>query len=189
MSPATTARPLLIAAAVFPPYVSGSAVLCRNLWSAWPAEDLVVVSRRLEDFRTDPELALPGVAMRWIENWPFRSPRAAAHLDPLAAIAVKRALLAAAEEFRPRAIWANWPSTAFVLGAWLAARRLRLPFFVHLHDTWREAFRGRRRYIEQAAAFLFESRALRGADRVFTITGNAQTYHRPRGMHCVEHKG
>jgi len=170
--------PLLIAAVAFPPFVTGSTVLCRNLWSAWPAEDLVVVSHRLAGFPTDPKLTLPGVTMRWIEQWPFRSPRAAAHLDPLAASTVTRALLAAAEEFHPRAIWANWPSTSFVLGAWRAARKLRLPFFVHLHDTWRETFRGRRRYVEQLAALLFESRVLRDADRVFTITEEARDYYK-----------
>lgn len=178
MPPVSHSGPLLIAAAVFPPYVTGSAVVCRNLWSAWPAEDLVVVSRKLEDFRTDPGLSLPGVAVRWIDPWPLRGPRAAAHLDPLAAGAVTRALLAAAEECHPRAIWANWPSTSFVLGAWRAARRLRVPFLVHLHDTWREAFRGRRRYVEQLAAFLFETRALRDADRVFTLTEDARDYYR-----------
>lgn len=170
--------PLLVAAAVYPPFVSGSSVVCRNLWGAWPAEDLVVVSHRSPGFRTDPALTVPGVTVRWIEPWPFRSARVAAHLDPLAAGRVTRALIETAEEFQPRAIWVNWPTTSFVLGAWRAARQLRLPFLVHLHDTWRETYRGRRRYIERLAASLFEGRILRAADRVFTLTEDAQDHYR-----------
>jgi glycosyltransferase involved in cell wall biosynthesis len=168
---------LLIAAAGFPPTVSGSAILSYTLWGAWEGP-LAAVSYRLPGGREDPALVLSGVPVSLVEPWPFGDRRVAAQLDPLAARAVCRTLLAAAARFSPTAIWANWPSTAFLLGAWQAARRLKLPLHVHLHDTWREAYAGRPFPVERAAAWWYEARVLQDAARLFTITDEAQQHYR-----------
>jgi glycosyltransferase involved in cell wall biosynthesis len=78
---------------------------------------------------------------------------------------------------RARAIWANWPNTPFLLGAWRAARRLGLPLYVHLHDTWREAYAARPLYLERWTAWRYEARVLRSARRLFTITEAAREHY------------
>ena len=169
--------PLLVAAAGFPPTLTGSAVLNRNLWGAWPAGDVVAVSVRLPGAPADPGLALPGVPVALVEPWPFRRPRLAAQLDPLAAATVARTVCEVARRARARAIWANWPNTPFLLGAARAARRLGLPLYVHLHDTWREAYSARPLYLERLFAWRYEGRVLRQARRVFTITEAAREHY------------
>jgi len=123
---------------------------------------------------------MPHIPVHWIEPWTFPEARMAAYLDPIAAFRVERSLLEVASQRRPRGIWVNWPTTAFVLGAWRASRRLRLPLYVHLHDIWGEAFRGRKRVVESLAAACFEGRVLRDAARVFTITSEAKDYYKKR---------
>ncbi|HEY8151539.1 MAG TPA: glycosyltransferase [Vicinamibacteria bacterium] len=184
--------PILVAAAGFPPTITGSAVLNRNLWGAWPADDVVAVSVRLPGARVDPGLALPGVPVTLVEPWPFRRPRVAAQLDPFAAGAVARVVADVARRTQARAIWANWPNTPFLIGAWRAARELRLPLYVHLHDTWREAYAARPLPLERLAAWWYEGRLLRAARRLFTITDAAREHYlRSLGLdstvlpHCV----
>lgn len=171
------AGPLLLAVAAFPPSVSGSAILNRNLWSAWPAEDLVVVAADLKELRTDPSLALPNIRTEVIDPRLFKTGRLALHLDPLNAWSVANSLVRIAKEVRPRAIWANWPTTPFAIGAWMAARRLRLPFYFHLHDLWKEGYAGKRLYVERLAAAYYEARILRTARRIFTITDAAREFY------------
>ena len=169
--------PLLVAAAGFPPTVSGSAVLNRNLWGAWPAGDVTAVSFRLPGVPIDPALTLSGVPLRLVEPWPFRHPRVAAQLDPLAAGRVARVVREVARRVHARAIWASWPNTPFLLGAWRAARELGLPLYVHLHDTWREAYAARPLYLERLAAWWYEGRVLGDARRLFTITDAAREHY------------
>jgi glycosyltransferase involved in cell wall biosynthesis len=169
--------PLLVAAAGFPPTVTGSAVLNRNLWGAWPAGDLVAVSVRLPGAPMDPGLALPDVAVTLVDPWPFRHPRLAAQLDPLAAGAVERTVGDVARKAKARAIWANWPNTPFLIGAWRAASRLRLPLYIHLHDTWREAYAARPLFLERLTAWRYERRVLGDARRLFTITDAAREHY------------
>ena len=172
--------PLLVVAAGFPPTVSGSAVLNRNLWGAWPEGDVAAVSFRLPGVPTDPGLTLTNVPLEWVEPWPFRHPRVAAQLDPLAAGRVARVVRDAARRVHARAIWANWPNTPFLLGAWRAARELGLPLYVHLHDTWREAYGSRPLYLERLAAWRYERRVLGDARRLFTITDAAREHYRTK---------
>lgn len=169
--------PLLVAAAWFPPSVGGSSVLSRNLWGAWDPKDLVVLSYRPIEARSDPGLVLEDVRVDLIKQWPFKNLRLAAHLDPLASRAVARAIITLATKCQPRAIWVNWPTTAFLLGAWQASRRLNLPLYVHLHDMWQESYRGTRAYVERSAAWWYERRLLRDARRIFTITEDARKHY------------
>jgi glycosyltransferase involved in cell wall biosynthesis len=178
MAPPPERPPLLLAVAGFPPTITGSSILNRNLWGEWPAEDLEVVSFRLPGGRTDPGLALPGVNVHLVEPWPFRPPRLAAQLDPLAAPAVARTLARVSSRRKPRAIWASWPTTAFAVGAWKAARTLGVPLLLHLHDTWQEAYQSRPLYLERLAAWRYEPRVLRESARVFTITDSARDHYR-----------
>lgn len=184
--------PIVVAAAGFPPTMTGSAVLNRNLWGAFPADEVVAVSVRLAGAPVDPGLALPGVDVTLVEPWPFRRPRVAAQLDPLAAGAVARVVTDVARRTQARAIWANWPNTPFLIGAWRAAGELRLPLYVYLHDTWREAYAARPLFLERFTAWRYEARVLRDARLVFTITDAARDHYRAKlGLdstvlpHCV----
>lgn len=173
-------KPLLIATIAFPPRVSGSAILNRNLWSAWPADDLVVIANQLPGVPVDPTMALPHVATHWIERWPFRPPWEA-YLEPLATPLITRRICEVAHRVTPRAIWASWPTTPYLLGAWRAARKLRLPLYVHLHDMWRQAYADKPGLIfERLIVLALERAVLSSARRLFTITEEAAEHFRSR---------
>jgi len=173
--------PLLIVTAGFPPSAAGgSSILNRNLWSEWPADDLVVVARRAKATAENPALALPNVKVHWIESWPLEG-QWESMLDPWAAFMVARKVIEIARQVRPRALWASWPPTSFMLGAWIATSRLNLPFYIHLHDMWQQAACGKPRlFLERITAFALERRVLSGARRLFTITDAAASHFRER---------
>jgi glycosyltransferase involved in cell wall biosynthesis len=173
--------PLLICARSFPPRLGGSAILSRNLWGAWDASDLVVLTEGGSGLPIDPSTALPDVRRVELPLWLERWLSVRAFCEPLRLFAVRRALVGLAHEVRPRAIWANWPSTGFLLGAWLAARELRVPLYVHMHDTWGESLTGLPVTLNRLAPRLFERRILREARRVFAITEDAAEHF--RGKH------
>ena len=174
--------PLLICAKSFPPRLGGSAVLSRNLWGAWPADDLVVLAE--EGGAIDSATSLPGVRVEQMAPWLRRCPSVRAFCEPLRSFAVSRSLVKLAREIRPRAIWANWPSTGFLLGAWQAAGKLGLPLYVHMHDTWEESLPSPAVTLNRLAPRLFERRVLCSARRVFAITEEAADHF--RGKHGCE---
>jgi glycosyltransferase involved in cell wall biosynthesis len=172
--------------------LGGSAILSRNLWGAWPADDIVVLSEGGAGLPNDPSTALPGVRVEYVTPWLESHPSLRAFCEPLRMFAVRRALVRLAREIRPRALWANWPSTGFLLGAWLAARELGLPLYVHMHDTWEESLTGLPLTLNRLAPRVFERRVLRYARRVFAITEDAAEHFRAKHgcsasvlKHCI----
>jgi glycosyltransferase involved in cell wall biosynthesis len=184
--------PLLICARSFPPRLGGSAILSRNLWGAWPANDLVVLSEGGAGLPIDPNTALPGVRVEYVTPWLESNPSLRAFCEPLRMFAVRRALVRLAREIRPRALWVNWPSTGFLLGAWLAAREVGLPLYVHMHDTWEESLTGLPVTLNRLAPRVFERRVLKSAANVFAITEEAAAHFRAKHgcstsvlKHCI----
>lgn len=177
--------PLLICSRPFPPKLGGSSVLSRNLWGAWPANDLVAFSEMQPGVQVDPTMTLAGVRVELAAPWLAQHLRIRSFCEPMQMFAVRRGLLRLARDVKPRAIWANWPSTGFLLGAWLAARELHLPLYVHMHDTWQESLPGFPITPSRLAPRLFERRVLRDARRVFAITEEASAFFQQKhGLSC-----
>jgi glycosyltransferase involved in cell wall biosynthesis len=151
-----------------------------------------VLSQAYAAESVDPKTELHNVKVIRITERLKQFPRLKALCDPLMAFPVRKALLSLAAECKPRAIWANWPSTGFLIGAWLASLKLGLPLYVHMHDMWEEGMTSREQIFERLAARLFEGRILRGARRVFAITdAAAQHFFEKHGVkacvlkHCI----
>ncbi len=175
--PADSRRgPLLVALAGFPPLVTGSATLNYNLWATWPGTEVVIAARQWDVVRGDDRHLALRPTLRRVQTFLFRHPGLCHRLEPLAGLAVARQLRGFAQETGARAIWANWPTTSFSLGAWWAARRLRIPLYFHMHDMWEESFQHSNLWVERLAAKAFERRILRSARRVFAITTEARSY-------------
>jgi len=172
--------PLLICSRSFPPLLSGSSILSRNLWGAWPADDLVVLSQQFAGESVDPKTALPSVQVSCITEEFSSFPKLQTLLRPLMSFPVYKALLALAKQRKPRAIWANYPSAGFLLGAWWASRSLRIPLYVHMHDMWEEGFTSPKLFLDLMVARLYERRVLKGAKRVFAITDTAAEHFREK---------
>ncbi|MEI6646567.1 MAG: glycosyltransferase [bacterium] len=172
--------PLLICAEFFPPMLGGSPILSRNLWGEWPASDLVVISRMDHRQQFDPKTELPNIRIHYILAWLSSLPRVRAALEPLMGIPVKWQIIKLAKECKPRAIWVNWPGTGFLLGAWWASRKLRIPLYVHMHDMMDERRPSVKRILGWWAAGFYEKRILQGAARVFAITDTAADYFREK---------
>lgn len=170
--------PLLICSRSFPPKLGGSAILSRNLWGAWPADDLFVITQSYPDDKCDASTVLPGVTIREVPAWWSRYPMLRATCAPLLAMCVQREITRAAAKCRPRALWVNWPTTEFLLGGWWAARQLRLPLYVHMHDVWKTRITCATNAMAGVCARLLQKRVLCNAQRLFAITEEAAAYYR-----------
>jgi glycosyltransferase involved in cell wall biosynthesis len=76
-------------------------------------------------------VALPHITQRLYDALRIRSPALASRLIKGA---IRRALTAVGTDV----VLAAFPREDFLVAAFLAARRLRLPFYVHMHDLWRD---------------------------------------------------
>jgi glycosyltransferase involved in cell wall biosynthesis len=172
---------LLLVSSAFPPVVSGSSILNRNLWSQWASAELAVVTADNRGLPSDPALALDDLRVVRVDvsangSGPIGR-RLHAHLEPLNARRVRDAIRRLHAETGFDAIFAAWPRTSFLLGAVDAAKELKLPFFVHMHDLWQEGTSFRRRPFEASVARLREGRILRAAQKVFAITEEAAGFY------------
>jgi hypothetical protein len=91
---------------------------------------------------------------------------------------IRREVIRVARQCKPRALWVNWPPTQYLLGAWLAAKTLKLPLYVHMHDMWGTALTSPKNLLDPLIARLFQGRILRDARRVFAITDSASDHFR-----------
>src|SRR5262245_44733845 len=133
-------EPLLaVVSASFPPQVSGSAILLNNLLSGFEGRKVVVagvhpyskvassfanhyntqslcVPRLLGRVSTQLRLKLPGVAFRILE------------------LEIGKIL----RHQRPDVVLGAYPYDTYLVATFLAAKRLHLPFYAHMHDLWIE---------------------------------------------------
>jgi glycosyltransferase involved in cell wall biosynthesis len=160
--------------------IGGSAIMSRNLWGAWPVRDLVVLTQTYPIDGVDADTTVPGVEVHHAHPWWSRFPRLQTLCEPCLALRLQHEIRGLAAQRRPRAIFVNWPPSYYLLGAWLAARKLRLPLYVYMHSTWRETISSPRDMIEGLASRCLQRRVLRTARRVFFTTDAGEDLYRVR---------
>ncbi|MGH7793410.1 MAG: glycosyltransferase [Candidatus Binatia bacterium] len=175
MSP-NNAPTLTVVSRSFPPRVSGSAILLANLLANYTG-NLKAVAGENRYSEPDPAfcppcstqyLAPPSILQRVYDGLRIRRPALA---RSLLTTVMGRALKAAGTDV----VLAAFPREDFLTAAFLAARRLRLPFYVHMHDLWRDNLTAG----TAAARFadIWEPVILRQATRVLCMTEAMQTHY------------
>src|SRR5262245_26820793 len=170
-------EPLLaVVSSSFPPQVSGSAILLNNLLSGFEGRKVVVagfdpyskvdssfanqyntqslcVPRLLPGVNTQLRLKFPRVAIRFLE------------------LEIGRIL----RHQRPDVVLAAYPYDTYLVAAFLAAKRLHMPFYAHMHDLWIENTKAGTPLGDFARKW--ESTILREATRVLCMTEAMQDHY------------
>ncbi|MGH8057141.1 MAG: glycosyltransferase [Candidatus Entotheonellia bacterium] len=170
-------RPLLsVISRSFPPQVSGSAIILANLLSQYPG-DAQAIAGYSRYTRDDPmfqppcptqDLGLPRRFPRLYEQLRIRFPA-------LVSRSLKGSMGRRLSRRRGNVVLAAFPYADFTVAAFLAARSLQLPFYVHMHDLWSENTDVRTagaRFAQQ-----WEPVILKGATRVLCMTEAMQEHY------------
>ena len=176
MRHSTSSPTLTVVSRSFAPRVSGSAILLANLLSNYTGT-LRAIAGENRYSEPDPEfgppcptqyLAPPYILQRIYDGLRIRRPKIA---PSLLKGAMRRALKAADTDV----VLAAFPREDFLAATFHAVRRLRLPFYVHMHDLWRDNLS-----VGTAAADFadtWEPVILRQATRVLCMTEAMQRHY------------
>jgi glycosyltransferase involved in cell wall biosynthesis len=191
-------EPLLaVVAASWPPQVSGSAILLSNLLSEYPGK-VTVIAGHNEYSKSDPAFQPPCPTVRLMLGKAVRLyPRVYGALKRRCPEAVsfvlRHSLYRELKQLGAGAVLAAFPYDTYVVAAFHAARRLGVPFYVHMHDLWLE-----NRAAETAEgrfAARWEPIILRQAERVLCMTEAMQRHYKKKyGIrtdhlpHCISEK-
>ena len=130
---------LTVVSRSFPPRVSGSAILLANLLSTYTG-NVQAIAGENQYSQPDPaflppcpvqSLTLPFLPPRMYDGVRIRYPAIASRFIQGA---MRRKLAAMGTDV----VLAAFPREDFFVAAFLAARRLRLPFYAYMHDLWQE---------------------------------------------------
>lgn len=173
--PAERGPSLTVVSRTFPPRAAGSAILLANLLSAYTGRVQAIAG---EDHYSplDPaflppcptqSLGLPLLSSRIYDGVRIRTQAVASRLIQGV---MRRALAAMGTDV----VLAAFPREDFFVAAFVAARRLRLPFYAHMHDLWQENMPD-----GQAARFAatWEPVILQQATRVLCMTEAMQRHY------------
>jgi len=169
---------LTVVSRSFPPGVSGSAILLANLLSVYTGKVQAIAG---QDRYAQPDPAFLPPCLRQTLALPLLSPRIydavriRNHAIAFRLIqGVMRKTLAA---MGTDVVLAAFPREDFFVAAFLAARRLRLPFYAYMHDLWQENMPD-----GQAARFAaaWEPVILHQATRVLCMTDAMQKHYEKR---------
>ena len=131
-------EPLLtVVSQVFPPQVSGSAILLTNLLQNYPGKASAVVGYH-KYVKTDPEFLRPCPTLN------LRQPRIFSPLyvrlrnrfPNLIRYSLQKSLEKRLKQLGTTAVLAAYPFAELLIASFLAARSLGLPFYAHMHDLW-----------------------------------------------------
>lgn len=188
----TTHNPTLtVVARGFPPQVSGSPILLANLLSGYTGKVNAVVGYSAYA-QYDPAF-LPPCPVHYLalpRRFPILCDRLERRLPSVFRGSVQIAIRRALRTLGTDVVMAAFPQETYVVASFLAARQLRLPFYVHMHDLWAENIPTGTTAARFAA--LWEPRVLRQATRVLCMTEAMQKhYEKKYGIqtdllpHCV----
>jgi glycosyltransferase involved in cell wall biosynthesis len=160
-----------------PPSANGSSVIVENLSHQFSPQEMVLAGQQwsgMESYRRDSKL--PRIHLlnkEW--TWPKRGQRYVRWTTWLTLPRVARQLARIARIEHCDAIIAVFPNEFFVYAAYLAAKRLRLPFYLYFHNTYRESRLGN----AQRFAEWLEPRVFRHARAVFVMSDGMKAHYEP----------
>ena len=164
--------------------MTGSSVIAENLSRQFSPQEMVLAGQAwtgAEAYRRDP--SLPKIHFLNKElTWPRRGQRYVRWIRWLTLPRVARHITQIARDERCDAIVGVFPNEFFLYAAYLAARRLGLPFYPYLHNTYREDRTG----LALRFANWLEPRVFRNAPAVFVMSEGMKEHYQPLypGLRC-----
>ena len=130
-------RKLAITCGGFPPLVIGSPVLMANLFRAYRGKMEAVVGWEY-GAKVDPAFS-PPCKTHYLRFKPDAVQRVVNHFQPLYLFFARWFVYFHLKRIRPAAVFAaSTPDGILFVASFLACRRLKLPFWGHMHDLWVE---------------------------------------------------
>lgn len=130
---------LTVVSSSFPPRASGSAILMANLLSNYTGK-VSAIAGHSRYIQPDPDFR-PPCATQYL-GLPRRVPRLYEALNWTVPFLVWRSFKSSIRKMFKKLgtdiVLAAYPREDFLVAAFHAARRLRLPFYAHMHDLWME---------------------------------------------------
>ena len=165
---------LVVVCRTMPPQVVGSAVLMRNLFQPYRGK-LTAIAGWEHGAKVDADYQ-PVCATHYLKFAPSIVQRLMQRrLNRLYFFLAKRFVYRKLKQFCPAAVFAACtPDGIFFIASFLACRKLKIPFWGHMHDLWQENTRSGS--FSQKLAKEWEPVILREADRLFCMT-EAQVYY------------
>lgn len=181
-----------------PPFVGGSVTLMYNLFLDIDTSESVVVTQSTMGFSPSASLGLDyscssnlkrveihGIPKIVCRGDRFGLPNSFMMFQvPL----ILKKTVRAAKRINAEVVMASWPFDHFAVAAWIAAKKLGLPFVIYLHDLWYET---KRTYIERLLAAYFEKKVIKGANLVLVISSPTRMYlhrkYRLTNIKVLEH--
>jgi glycosyltransferase involved in cell wall biosynthesis len=160
----------------FPPQVSGSPILLANLLSNYAGNVNAVVGNSAYS-QVDPAFQ-PPCPVRYLSfpcTFPIFSDRLGRRLPRLFSRCLHTSIRRALSKLGTKVVLAAFPHEAYVVAAFLAARQLHVPFYVHMHDLWIENAPTGTATARFAASW--EPVVLKQAARVLCMTEAMQQYY------------
>jgi glycosyltransferase involved in cell wall biosynthesis len=182
-------KKLVIVCWTMPPLVVGSTVLMNNLFRCYRGK-LEAVAGWTPGIKVDPEF-VPPCKTCYLRYRPSILQRIMAYrLQRLSFFVTRWYVYLALLRRKPDVVFAVYPDTIFFIAAFQACRRLRIPFWGHMHDLWLENTRKGSYF--RALAEHWEPIILHEADRIFCMTDVQREHLRgkyPRDYailpHCI----
>lgn len=157
---------LLVTSRSYPPVITGSSIIVNNLFRSYQGSYVSVVGS-LYEAKKDPTFTLDAPKL----NLYFRNKlvqrvweRFQVHFINLLVFIIIRF----AKENGCTHIFAVYPNGPMLLASFKAAKRLKLPYFVHMHDLWLENMRSG--HPEGKISLKYEQKILESANKVFCMT-------------------
>jgi glycosyltransferase involved in cell wall biosynthesis len=164
---------LAVVCLCMPPTVGGSGILINNLLREYPGE-VEAISGAEYGSKIDPAFRPPWKT-HCLRFWPPLLQRAVDHLSRVHYFLAQRFIYSRLKMIRPAVVLAACPEGLYFAAAFVACRKLRIPFWGHMHDLWLENLN--RDPFKRSVALYWEPIIFREAKRIFCMTEMQRDYY------------
>ena len=167
---------LTVVSRSFPPRVTGSAILLANLLASYPW-NVQAIAGDDQYAQLDPAFVPPCPTQSVL--LPYCSPRVydgvRIRYPAIAYRLIRGAMHRLLQAVGTDVVLTAFPREDFLIAGFLAARRMRVPFYAHMHDLWQENMPAGTSAARLAAAW--EPVILQQATRVLCMTEMMQKHY------------